>query len=259
MRAYVLDMDGTLYRGDDPLDGGQRLLECLSGLPYLLMTNCPLHSPISLSQKLLKMGIRVEPDKIVTSGQLAITSLKKKGISKIFLIGSTELEQLAEKAGLVISEDSPQAVLVGYTNPVSPFHLDAAAAHIRRGGAFYCTNMDMTIPDGPSFIPHTGSLVRLLEEQTGKKAINIGKPSSDFLSYACDGFQCTPEKICLIGDNLETDILMGQQFGCTTYLLLTGVTSQEDLCKNPAIRPSRIFQDLMELITYEFPKENRVE
>ena len=255
VRGYILDMDGTLYRGDVPLAGGKRLLEHLNGLPHLLMTNCPFNSPLSLSKKLLTMGMTVSPEKIVTSGQLAIHELKKKGINRIYLIGSPDLKRLTEEAGFILSDDHPQAVLIGYTSPVPRFQLDAAAAHICKGAEFYCTNMDMVIPAGPSFIPHTGNLVKLLEERTGKRAINIGKPSSNFLSYACNQFQCKAKEICLIGDNLETDIFMGQQFGCKTYLLLTGVTTWEGLCQNSVIHPTRVFQDLMELIAYEFPEK----
>ncbi len=250
--VYVVDMDGTLYRGNVLLDGVKEFMDILTTKNFILMTNCPLHSPQQLSNKMKRMGIDVESDKIITSAQISVRHLVKNNISSAFIIGSEALKDEATKAGIFMTERSPQCVLVGQDDNLKSEDLYIAVECIKVGAKFYCTNIDLRIPYGDTFRPHTGAIVKEIQKLTQKTAENIGKPERSFLDEVCNIFSCDIGDIKLIGDNLDTDIRMGQRFGVKTYLLMTGITDDSSLTAEGAPKPDFVFHDINELISFEF-------
>lgn len=255
--VYVVDMDGTLYRGNILLDGVKEFINILNAKNYILMTNCPIHSAKQLSEKMKCMGIDVPQDKIITSAQIAVKYFMKNEIHTAFVIGSQALKNEVAGAGILITEQNPQCVLVGQDNDLQSEELQVAATCIKEGAKFYCTNIDMNIPYGDAFRSHTGRIVNELQELTREIAENIGKPERNFLDEVCAMFHCDIKDIKLIGDNLDTDIRMGQRFGATTYLLMTGIADDYSLTIKDTPKPDRIFHNIKELITYEFANTDK--
>lgn len=250
--VYVVDMDGTLYRGNVLLDGVKEFMDVLATKNFILMTNCPIYSAQQLSDKMKRMGIDVAPNKIITSGQISVKYLVKNKISSAFIIGSKALKDEATKAGLFMTQHNPQCVLVGQDDNLKNEELSIAAECIKAGAKFYCTNIDMNIPFGDTFRSHTGKIVDDIQKLTLKTAENIGKPERNFLDEVCKIFNCDIKDIKLIGDNLDTDICMGQRFGVTTYLLMTGIADDSSLTTEGSPKPDFVFHNIKELISFEF-------
>ena len=121
---------------------------------------------------------------------------------------------------------------------------------ISNGAKFICTNGDLTIPHGESFVPHTGAITSSIEAATGVKPTIIGKPEGTMLNIALEILNCEREDCCIIGDRLDTDIIMGVNFCMPSYLVLTGVTDRKLLSKS-IIKPTMIFENLCDVLNYD--------
>jgi 4-nitrophenyl phosphatase len=244
-------MDGTLYCGDEPTPFASEWIDCLreNGISFALMTNNPSRSPRQIAQKLNEMGIRVQQDEIITSAEVAVDYLVENGAASVYVLGGEYLSGLAQSRGLAITDDRPDYVLVGHTQSFGYWELAKTAQLLIEGSSFLCTDLDHAIPFEGKMIPHTGALAAYLQAVSGKTPRSTGKPDRCFLDAACRRLNRQPEELLFVGDNLETDIAMGVQYGAETALVLTGITDGKRLSAS-TIQPTYVFQNLGELIAY---------
>lgn len=250
---YLLDMDGTIYRGSQPIPHAREFIRYLTEKKrrFLLLTNCPGNSPEYLVEKLERMGIHLSKQHILTSGQATASYISRTHpAARVYLIGSEALEMELSQKGLHIVDKDPDLVVVGYDRNFTYKKMEEACHWILEGCAFICTNMDSAIPEGDRLVPHTGAIVSSIQTVTGVEPLVVGKPSPMILDEALQRLQCTKEECCIIGDRLDTDILTGIRYGIPSYLVLTGVTDLQGLQDSP-ILPTRIFRDLGELMEEE--------
>ena len=125
-----------------------------------------------------------------------------------------------------------------------------AVQMISAGAVLIATNGDTTIPHGNTIVPHTGAIVAGIEAAAGKTAKVMGKPDMYMLDNALKRLGSSKEACCILGDNLETDIMMGYENDIMTYLVLTGVTDQEQL-NDSKVKPTHVFKHLHELMCFE--------
>lgn len=252
-RPCIVDMDGTIYRGDRPLPYAAELTKrwAALGVEYLFMTNNPERSPNELSKKLAAMRIASSPFDIITSAGVAADYLYEQGASSAFVLGSTYLKQLVSDRGIRMDAEMPDYVLVGHNRDFGYAELALAANLIAAGSGFLCTDLDHAIPSGERMLPHTGAIAAYLQTATGKAPKNTGKPERHFLDIACNRLSCKPEELLVIGDNLHTDIEMGRRYGAQTALVLTGMTDAE-AAKRADYRPTYVVQGLEELMQLVF-------
>ncbi len=252
-RPCIVDMDGTIYRGDQPLPYAVELTKrwAALGVAYLFMTNNPERSPVDLSKKLAAMGIASSPNDIITSAGIAADYLYKQGASSAFVLGSPYLKQLVLDRGIRLDAEKPEYVLVGHNREFGYADLALAANLIAAGSDFVCTDLDHAIPSGEKMLPHTGAIAAYLLTATGKAPKNIGKPERYFLDIACNRLSCRPEELLVIGDNLHTDIEMGRRCGAETALVLTGMTDAET-AKRADDQPTYVVEGLGELMQLVF-------
>ena len=118
---------------------------------------------------------------------------------------------------------------------------------IRSGLEFIGTNPDRTYPTPGGLIPGAGAILAAVEAATDICPTIMGKPSPEMYRVAMERLETRPEETLVVGDRLETDIAGGQQLGCKTGLVLSGVTSlQAAHSWIPA--PDWIEQDLTALL-----------
>lgn len=247
--ALLIDMDGTLYHGSAPLKGAKQLLALLTERhdPYLLITNNARSAPTTIAQGLERMGIPVEPQRIVTSGEVTLRELAAQGVHTLYIIGSRYLRALARDMGFQLVEAHPDCVVVSQDDQLTYDKLELAARFILEGSLFVCTELDHAIPQSGTLRPHTGATVAFLETVTSRCATNYGKPERGFIDCAMTKLHCRADALCIVGDNLHTDIEMGRRHSLTTCLLLTGITTEPMLIAS-SVKPTYIFKDLMALI-----------
>lgn len=250
---YLIDLDGTVYRGEVVIEQSKTFFNYLNhdGHRYVLMTNCPGHTPASLQAKLAGMGLFVEQRVILTSGQVTARYISEKtAIHRIYLIGGDSLAEELASYGIYHSEDDVDAVVVGFDQKFTYNKMKKAAYKIRQGAAFIATNPDLQIPDGHDMVPHTGAIAASIEAASGIKPLYIGKPGQPMLEQALDILGSEKSNCAIIGDNLKTDIQMGNANGVRTYLVLTGVTSPDE-ADHSHIKASCTFSHLGQIIAYD--------
>ena len=250
-KAFIFDMDGVLYRGADPLPGVNDLFNALElrERHYILATNNSMASPQQYVEKLAAMGVTVPVESISTAGTATRDYLLETLApdAKIFLIGMPALdEQIFQGTSFTrvsTVEEAPDAIVAGLDLHFTYDKLKTAAVSIRNGAAFVATNADATLPTETGLVPGAGSIIAAITTASGKQPVVIGKPSPRVLELSVEHLGLTPAQGVMIGDRLDTDILAGHRAGMLTVLVLTGVSTREDLA-NAEVVPDLIFTDL---------------
>lgn len=233
--CYMIDLDGTIYHRANILPYAKEWIAALqtTETPFLFFTNSPELSRKSLCKKLNVMGLCVDTNQILTAGDVAIRFIQKDSSSNTptaYIVGSEEFKNDCKKANIKVLDNCEEVadyVVVGYDPSLTLKDFEQACTHIFQGAIFLSTNQDETIPTSNGLIPHTGAIVSFIAYATGKQALNLGKPEKATLAAVLEQLQCQPEDLCLVGDNLQTDILMAEKFQLSSYLLLTGLTSKK--------------------------------
>ena len=150
----------------------------------------------------------------------------------------------------VIHPHGVDAVVVSFDRTLTYRKLNTAYQALRHGARFFATNADKACPMPGGAIPDAGGTIAALEHMTGRKVeLLAGKPSNLIVQVALDTLGLPAEQVMMVGDRLETDILMGQQAGMVTAVTLTGVSKREDVTKM-ASPPDFIIENLGEVARY---------
>jgi 4-nitrophenyl phosphatase len=254
-KAWILDMDGVLYRGAELLPGVKELLDALTlrERPVMLATNNSMSTPEAYERKLAAMGLDIPASAVITSA-LATRDYLLRTLPEgagIYVIGMPALrEQLFEGTPfhpVQYGEEQPAAVVIGLDLEFTYAKLKAAHEAIQRGALFIATNADSTLPTEAGLVPGAGSIVAALAAATGQRPIVIGKPETPMLEMAMIRMGAQPEETVMLGDRLDTDILAGERAGMPTVLVLTGVSTREDLNSAEAL-PDVVVSDLPSLV-----------
>lgn len=254
-KAWIFDMDGVLYRGSQALPGVRELLDALTlrERQFMLATNNSTATPEAYEAKLAAMGIEVSAAEVLTSG-LATRDYLLQTLpdgAGIYVIGMPALRELLFAGTpfhpVQYGEEQPEAVVVGLDLGFTYDKLKIANEAIRHGARFIATNADATLPTEAGLVPGAGSIIAALETASGQRPVVIGKPETPMLEAAMARMGVGPDETVMIGDRLDTDILAGARAGVPTVLVLTGVSTREDLATAEAL-PDVVVSDLPSLV-----------
>lgn len=252
LRAFISDMDGVVYRGNAVIPGAPEFFGRLraAGIPFVFLTNNGTTPADQVAERLLRMGITVRPDEIITSAEATAAAVQAEMPgARVIMLGEEGVRRALIAAGLRLVDDYRQAdvAVASLDRQMTYARLRDVALAIRRGIPFFATNADLTLPaeDGNQ-VPGAGTLVGALELATGVRARVIGKPAPGFFHYALQRLGSSAECTAAIGDRIETDILGGQRAGLPTIGVLTGVSTAAEFA---ALQPPAdwVFPDLYAL------------
>lgn len=251
-KGYLIDLDGTVYRGRRAIPEAVELLRHLKekGIPYLFLTNNSTRLPEDVALELQAMGIPAEPTDVLTSAQVAARYVTMRfSRPRLYVVGEDGLVQTLIRAGCRLVDDRStagvDAVVVGLDRQFSYDKLARAVQAIREGAVFIGTNGDRLLPTDGGWLPGNGSLCAAIEAASGTAPLFMGKPEVRMTEAALSKLNLERRHFLLVGDNLATDIPAGINAGIDTLLVLTGVTSAHDV-KASNIRPTYIVHDLRE-------------
>lgn len=249
--GYILDMDGVLYRGNTIVPEVPAFIDAmtLAGIPYAMATNNSTNTPLQYVEKLAAMGIDVPEASIVTSGVATVTLLKSRyelGTS-VYVVGMAALEEALFADGYFVPAGvDAQVVVSGANFELRYEHLRTACLAIRAGAAYVATNADKTFPTEDGLIPGSGAIVAALSAATDIDPLVVGKPSPEMIESCLKIIGVPAARALMIGDRLDTDILAGERARTPTLLVLTGVSTVQDVAST-GIVPSVIVETLAPL------------
>lgn len=240
-KAFLLDLDGTIYRGEEVIPEAPAFIHQLKekGIPFLYLTNNSSASPERLAERLTRMGILAEPEEFFTSAMATAQMIKdlekEKDPSRvsIYTIGEEGLHQAFVNEGFNIVASAPaDYVVVGIDRSFTYEKMKQGVQAIYQGARFISTNRDRAIPTEAGLAPGNGALTASLSFATGQAPIYVGKPEATMIRLALASLGCIEEEALLIGDNLETDIAAGASSNVDTLLVYTGFSQERDLAES---------------------------
>ncbi|MEM7772913.1 MAG: HAD-IIA family hydrolase [Cyanobacteria bacterium P01_A01_bin.37] len=240
--AFICDMDGVIYHGNLLLPGVPQFLDWLKthDKQFLFLTNSSERSPRELKEKLNRLGVEVSVDNFYTSALATAAFLAQQHPDgSAFVIGEAGLINAIYDAGLSMNDTSPDYVVVGDTRGYSFEKIEHACFLVQKGAKLIGTNPDMTGPSEKGIIPATGALMAPIELATGSKAYYVGKPNPLMMRHALKKLGYRREETAIIGDRMDTDIIAGIESEIETVLVLSGVTTLDEL-QSFAYRPSYV-------------------
>lgn len=249
--GFILDLDGVVYVGDDPVPGSPETIVALRqrGKRVLYLTNDARSSRQGYAAKLRRLGVPADPTDVITCGAATAESIRADGLAdgrSAFVIGSPALADEIAAAGLHLLSGATgrtaEVVVVGGHEAFDFDELRTATQAVLRGAALYGTNRDATfpMPDGPW--PGTGAILAAVEFATGRTAHVAGKPEAFIFEMARRAVGGAA-RVAMVGDRLDADIAGGHRAGLATILVLSGCTHPDDL-PGAEVRPDHVVERL---------------
>lgn len=248
-QGYLIDLDGTIYLGEEPILAGKKFVEKLQEreIPFLFVTNNTTKTPEAVQEKLSKQfDIHVTSEAIYTATLATADYMTEKNLGKkVYVIGESGLKLGIEAAGFELTDQEPDYVVVGLDTQVTYEKIATATLAIQKGAHFIGTNPDKNIPTDRGLLPGAGSLIGMLEIATKQRAVIIGKPEAIIMNKALERLNLNKEEVIMVGDNYETDIRAGIDNGIDSLLVLTGFTPKNAV-KDLSIQPTFVIDSLDE-------------
>lgn len=251
--AALVDLDGTVYRGDRLLPGADDGIARLraAGIAPVFLSNNATERPADYREKLAGFGIDVPLDRVVNSAAIAAEFLATRyPDARVYVAGEPPLVAELEAAGVAVTADPRRtdAVLLSLYRSFDYATLeDVLAADGANGPPIFATNPDRTCPVEGGEIPDCGALIGAVEGLLDRPIDRVlGKPSRVTVDVALARAGTVPGECLMIGDRIETDIRMGAEAGMETVLVTTGVTDRADVA-DAAVRPDHVIDSLADI------------
>jgi 4-nitrophenyl phosphatase len=265
VRGVILDVDGTVVRGDEPLPGAAAGLAAIddAGLRRLFVSNNPTRPPEDYERRLGRAGFDVDTEEVITAGSVSARYLADHHADdRVAVVGDPGLVDLLREAGLSVvtvgaDADGTSGTTTGRDAPA----VDVLVASIDRefhyrtlrnclrvlddpDVTFLGTDPDVVIPAPEEDLPGSGAMIDAIANVVGRDpAAILGKPSRITRDAALDRLGLVPEEVLVVGDRLDTDVALAEGSGMRTALVRTGVTDDADLEASP-IRPDHVLDSL---------------
>lgn len=248
LKALVIDLDGSVYHGNKLIEKADEALNYLNErYDILYLTNNSTRSREEFVRKLDNFGIPSSKHQLITSGYSSAKYIQKHyPSSRVYVVGTKGLKDELIEHGITICGEDCTSVLVGLDKEFDYTKMTKALNFMVEGAVFIATNTDPFLISSTGVKPGAGSLVTALETASGKKAIVTGKPSAFITDLIIKKLRVKPQEIFIVGDNLQTDILMGIKGGMKTALVLTGASKLNDIEKLQ-IRPDYVFKSITQI------------
>jgi 4-nitrophenyl phosphatase len=267
----LVDLDGVVYRGADPVPGVAAVLaeRAALGDDVVYVTNNSMHYRADYVTRLAAMGAPITADRVVSSARATALHLvtHEAGIRRVLVVGAGGLERELRDVGLEVvtaghaatrmhqegidgwvAAGAPDAVVTGLDPNLTYLRLAAAADCVRAGARFIATNRDPVYPTERGLRPGAGAVAAAIEATTGVTPLSIGKPAPHLLELAAEAVGRHASEAVMIGDGLGTDLAAARAIGARCVIMLTGVSTREHVDALPADdAPTSIAADATEL------------
>jgi HAD superfamily hydrolase (TIGR01450 family) len=250
---FLFDLDGTLYVGDGLVGGASEVVERLkaAGKKICFLTNNSSKARAEYMKKLHKIGLRIADEELFTSAQSTCEYLvREHGGKRIWLAATDGVGRDFADAGLTVVDDDPDVAVLAFDTSATYQKIDALCRHVYRGAFFVATHSDLNCPHPISPMPDVGSFIALVKAATGRSPDAICgkpfKPSADGISAR---YNTGNKKTAAVGDRLYTDIRLGNNFGYSSILVLTGETTA-DMLKNSPDKPTIVLNSVADFLEF---------
>lgn len=251
-RGWLFDLDGTVYRGARLVPGAAETIATLraAGRRVAFLSNKPIETREDYAGKLTGLGIPTHPEEVINSSLvLARHLVTLDPHAPVFVIGEPPLVAELEAHGFEVRRDHRvRWVVIAFDRTFDYAKLNTALQAVRAGARLIATNPDRTCPTEEGEIPDCAGMIAAVEAVTDQRVeVIVGKPSPLMLEVALAALGLPAADCVIVGDRLETDIVMGQRRGLGTVLVLSGITRADD-ARIAEIAPDLVIASIRELV-----------
>ena len=249
-KGFICDMDGVIYHGNQILPGVAEFIDWLhrENKEYLFLTNNSGYTPRELQQKLARMGLDVPEEHFYTSALATAAFLKKQAPGcSVYAIGEAGLLNALYDAGITMNDVNPDYVVIGEGKGYTLDTLTKATNLVLKGAKLIGANSDLTGPIENGIMPACRALVAPIELATGKQAYFCGKSNPLMMRTGLDILGCHSAEAVMVGDRMDTDVIVGMESGMSTVLVLSGVSTRETI-DTFAYRPSIVLDGVGNIV-----------
>ncbi len=251
MKTYIIDLDGTMYSGNENIDGAREFINYLQEkkIPYIFLTNNATRTKKQAKEHMLNLGFKnIKEDDFFTSAIVAAKYAARNFTERnCFVVGEDGLIEALTDEGFNFVQENADFVFVGLDRKADYKKYSNAIHNILNGAKFIATNTDRLLPNNGKFDAGNGSAIAMIEYATNMQSIKTGKPYPIILDILMTEYNLTKENLILVGDNLETDIKLGYDAKIETIMVCTGVHTKNDIEKLK-VYPTFCISSLRELI-----------
>jgi 5'-nucleotidase len=250
VHTWMTDMDGVLVHEERAIPGAAHFIDALrdTGRRFLVLTNNSIFTPRDLKARLMASGLDVPEGAIWTSALATAQFLDtQRPHGTAYVIGEVGLTTALHEIGYVLTDRSPDYVVLGETRNWSFEAITTGIRLIGAGARFIATNPDPTGPSAFGPLPATGSVAALITKASGVSPYFIGKPNPLMMRSALNRIEGHSETTVMIGDRMDTDVISGLEAGLRTVLVLTGSTSSGEIERYP-YRPTRVLDSIADVV-----------
>ena len=251
-RGWLFDLDGTIYLGERLIPGADATIAALraAGRRVAFLSNKPLQTRTEYAAKLTRLGVPAAPDDVVNSSLVLARYLRDRDPgAPVFVIGEPPMrEEMAAHGFEVRPDERVRWVVIAFDRTFDYAKLNTALQAVKQGARLIATNPDRTCPVEGGEIPDCAGMIAAVEAVTDRKVEAIvGKPSPIILEVALAALGVPAADAAIVGDRIETDIVMGRRLGLGTVLVLSGVTRADDP-RIAAAAPDHVVRSVRDLV-----------
>ncbi len=250
-RAFLFDLDGTVYLDETPVANAVSTLQTLRkmGKRLVFLTNNSSKTEREYREKLQRIGLWGEGDRVYTSGMAAIRFLKENfSGERVYLLGTDALKEEFSAAGIALTEERPDICMLAYDTTLTFEKLKKFDAFLKSGARFFATHPDEVCPTKGGSMPDVGSFLALFHTSSGRSPERIlGKPFQTMGDCLCAELCLSKESLCMVGDRMHTDVRFANNNGMTSVLVLSGETTRENMARY-ADRPDLVLDNIDGLV-----------
>lgn len=228
-KGFIIDLDGTMYRSDKLIPGAATTINLLKqkGKKIVFVSNKTTENAVDYYRFLKKHKVKVDKHEVINA-TIIVQNYLSVNFPRLnfFAIAERKFINEIKKSGLKYNDNPGEIdiLIVSLDRTLDYKKLEIAAHSLEKGARFFAANIDDTCPVEGGEILDAGSTISALEKRTHRKLeLNFGKPSPFIMEEAMSRLSLKLKDVLLIGDRLETDIAMGNNFGVDTALVSTGI------------------------------------
>lgn len=235
MKTYLIDLDGTMYRGTQIIESAKVFLDKLiaEDIPFIFLTNNAKRTKAQNVEHMEKMGYTgIKEEHFFTSSMAAARYAAKHYAGRhAQYIGQDGLKEALLDEGFIITKQAVDFVFIGLDTTGNYEKYSEVLGYLINGAKLIGTNNDRLLAQPDGFSMGNGSIVAMFEYAVNQESPKIGKPYLPILEECLEKYHLTKEDVIMVGDNLETDIKLGIDAGVETIFVTTGVHTKEDIKK----------------------------
>ncbi len=246
-KAFLIDLDGTLYFKGEPCPGAIETVNYLRQEKYQLrfLTNTTAKTPKMLHAQMQALGFDIYEDEIFNATYACLQYLRSQPKNRCHFMVDDAVKAFFKE--IPVDNEAPDFVVVGDYGEGFDFHaLNHAFRLLMNGTELIALQKNLYWFSAEGMFLDCGAFVTLLEAAAGTTAKIMGKPSETFFKIALESLQCSPNEAIVVGDDITSDIRGAENTKLRSVLVKTGKFKPDQL-ENPVAKPTWVLDSISEL------------